>query len=175
MWIQLVSVPGIIIASSVSGYATVYLTIEQAQQAIFPQGKFLSMPLTLTDMQCKTIKKRTGVPVRIKKLKIWKVEGGGFFVVDEVLGKHEFITYAIGLNSNGSVQQIEIMDYRETYGYEILDTKWREQFIGKKSSDELKLDHDIKNISGATLSCRHITDGIKRILAIYEIALQSNS
>jgi hypothetical protein len=34
--------------------------------------------------------------------------------VDEVVGKHEFITYAAGLNADGSVKQIEIMDYRET-------------------------------------------------------------
>jgi len=31
---------------------------------------------------------------------------------------------------------------------------------------------DIKKISGATLSCRHITDGVKRVLASYEIALR---
>jgi hypothetical protein len=36
----------------------------------------------------------------------------------------------------------------------------------------LKLDSDIKNISGATLSCRHITDGVKRLLSFYEIALK---
>ena len=43
---------------------------------------------------------------------------------------------------------------------------------GKTSQSTLKLDRDIKNISGATLSCRHITDGVKRLLAFYEIALK---
>jgi Na+-translocating ferredoxin:NAD+ oxidoreductase RnfG subunit len=50
--------------------------------------------------------------------------------------------------------------------------KWRAQFVGKTSKSTLKLDSDIKNISGATLSCRHITDGVKRLLAFYEIALK---
>ncbi|HEY4639240.1 MAG TPA: FMN-binding protein [Candidatus Udaeobacter sp.] len=30
----------------------------------------------------------------------------------------------------------------------------------------------MKNISGATLSCRHITDGVKRLLALHEIVLK---
>ena len=85
--------------------------------------------------------------------------------------KHEFITYAAGL-SRSIVKQIEITDYRETYGGQIRDQKWRAQFVGKTSKSTLKLDSDIKNISGATLSCRHITDGVKRILAFYEIALK---
>jgi FMN-binding protein len=86
--------------------------------------------------------------------------------------EHEFITYAVGLNANGSVKQIEVMDYRETYGGEIRNENWRGQFVGKTSESPLKLDRDIKNISGATLSCRHITDGVKRLLAFYEIALK---
>ena len=103
---------------------------------------------------------------------VWRVSGGGWFIVDEVVGKHEFITYAVGLNANGSVKQIEVMDYRETYGGEIRNENWRAQFVGKTSQSPLKLDRDIKNISGATLSCRHITDGVKRLLAFYDIALK---
>jgi Na+-translocating ferredoxin:NAD+ oxidoreductase RnfG subunit len=104
--------------------------------------------------------------------RVWRVSGGGWFIVDEVVGKHEYITYAAGLTADGSVKQIEIMDYRETYGGQIRDQKWRVQFVGKTSKSTLKLDSDIKNISGATLSCRHITDGVKRLLAFYEIALK---
>jgi len=43
---------------------------------------------------------------------VWRVSGGGWFIVDEAVGKHEFITYAAGLTADGSVKQIEIMDYR---------------------------------------------------------------
>ena len=107
-----------------------------------------------------------------KEVHAWKVAGGGHFVVDEVLGKHEFITYAVGLNPDGTVRQIEIMDYRESYGHQIRDAEWRRQFSGKSAAAPLKLERDIRNISGATLSCRHITDGIKRVLATHDIALR---
>jgi Na+-translocating ferredoxin:NAD+ oxidoreductase RnfG subunit len=155
-----------------SAFAVQYMDVEQAQKAIFPGKTFTSAPVTLTSGQRKAIEKASSVRVLRDEQHIWRVSGGGWFIVDEVVGKHEFITYAVGLNADGSVKQIEIMDYRETYGGQIRDQKWRAQFVGKNSRSTLKLDSDIKNISGATLSCRHITDGVKRLVAFYEIILK---
>jgi hypothetical protein len=156
-----------------SAFAVQYLTVDQAQSAIFPGQSFTAAPVKLTSAQRKAIQQASGVRVLHDEQRVWHVTGGGWFIVDEVVGKHEFITYAVGLNANGSVKQIEVMDYRETYGGEIRNESWRAQFLGKTSRSPLKLDQDIKNISGATLSCRHITDGVKRLLAFYEIVLKS--
>jgi Na+-translocating ferredoxin:NAD+ oxidoreductase RnfG subunit len=135
---------------STSAYATAYLTVEQAQRTIFPGVSFAA----------------TGQPG------IWRTSNGGYFVVDRVVGKHEFITIAVGINANGTVKQIEIMDYRESYGYEVRDPAWRAQFTGKSVNSPLQLNADIKNISGATLSSKHVTDGVKRILQKYESSLK---
>ena len=158
--------------SVVAGHAVAYLNIEQAQQAIFPGARLTAVPLKLSDAQRKAIEKASSQRVRQTVLKVWQVEGGGWFIMDEVIGKHEFITYAVGLNADGSVKQIEVMDYRETYGGQVRDEKWRAQFIGKKHGAKLKLDDDIQNISGATLSSRHIADGVRRLLATYELTLK---
>jgi hypothetical protein len=159
-------------AVSTSVYATTYLTEEQARDAIFPGGSFTQAFVTLSDGQVSEIERRTGVNVRQREVRAWKVAGGGHLIVDEVLGKHDFITYAIGLNTDGSVKQIEIMIYRESYGYQIRDEEWRRQFTGKTAAAPLKLERDIRNISGATLSCRHMADGIKRVLATHDVALK---
>lgn len=159
-------------AVSTSVYAKTYFTVEQAQEAIFPGAKLEQAFVTLTDAQRREIERRTGVNVRFLKIRLWKVAGGGYFVVDEVVGKHEFITYAIGLNADGSVKGIEIMDYRESYGYEIRNADWRAQFTGKTAAAPLVLEKDIRNVSGATLSCRHVTDGVNRVLATYDIAVK---
>lgn len=156
-----------------SAFAVQYLDVDQAQKAIFPGKSFSASPVHLTSAQKKAIEQASGVRVLKDDQQVWRVSGGGWFIVDEVVGKHEFITYAVGLTSDGAVRQIEIMDYRETYGGQIRDEKWRNQFTGKNARSTLKLDADIKNISGATLSCRHITDGVKRLLAFYEVALKS--
>jgi hypothetical protein len=155
-----------------SAFAIQYLSVDQAQHAIFPGKSFTAAPVKLAPAQRKAIEQASGVRVLHDDQQVWRVSGGGWFIVDEVVGKHEFITYAAGLNADGSVKQIEIMDYRETYGGQIRDQKWRAQFVGKTSKSTLKLDNDIKNISGATLSCRHITDGVKRLLAFHEIVLK---
>ncbi|MDP9928718.1 FMN-binding protein [Variovorax paradoxus] len=159
-------------AISTSVYATTYFTTEEAQQAIFPGEKLAPAFVTLTNQQAKKIEDATDVNVRHKDIKVWKASGGGWFILDEVVGKHEFITYAVGLNPDGSVKQIEIVDYRESYGYEVRNPDWRKQFTGKTSAAPLKLEQDIHNISGATLSARHVTDGVKRVLATYAIALK---
>lgn len=159
-------------AISTSIYATTYFSTEQAQLAIFPGAQMTQAFVTLTDAQRAEIERRTGVNVRSPEVHAWKVAGGGWFIVDQVLGKHKFITYAVGLNADGSVKQIEIMDYKESYGYEVRNAAWRNQFTAKTAAAPLKLDQDIKNISGATLSSKHVTDGVKRLLATYEVALR---
>lgn len=139
-------------AISTSAYATTYFTVEQAQRAIFPGATFTS----------------AGQP------NVWRTSNGGLFVVEKVVGKHEDITVAIGINPNGTVKQIEIMDYRESYGYEVRDASWRAQFVGKSANSPLQLGADIKNISGATLSSKHISDGVKRVLQRYQSSLQGH-
>src|ERR1700758_4511287 len=86
-------------AISTSVYATTYFSTEQAQRAIFPGASF-------------TATEHPGV---------WRTSTGGYFIVDKVVGKHEFITLAVGINANGTVKQIEIMQYNESYGYEVRD------------------------------------------------------
>jgi len=158
--------------SAVPAHAVVYLTIEQAQATIFPDTKLTPAHVKLTAEQRKAIEKASGVRVRNPDQRIWKAEGGGWFILDEVIGKHEFITYAVGLTEDGAVKQIEVMDYRETYGGQVREEKWRAQFTGKKYGAKLKLDEDIQNISGATLSSRHITEGVRRLLALHELVLK---
>jgi len=178
-WIHRFIVPTAILASAgaVPCYATTYLTAGQAQKICFTNATdFVSADLKLTREQMKSIEKNSGVRVRLEAQKIWRAQEGnrflGWFIEDEVLGKHEFIHWALALNPDGTVKQIEILDYHETYGYEVRNEKWRAQFAGKSSKSKLKLDDDIKNISGATLSCRHITDGVKRLLALYDLVLK---
>jgi len=164
--------PATLAASVVAGHAVTYLNVEQAQKAIFPGARLTALPVKLTDAQRKAIEKAGDQRVRQTELKVWQVEGGGWFIVDEVIGKHEFITYAVGLTADGAVKQVEVMDYRETYGGQVRDEKWRAQFVGKKHGAKLKLDADIQNISGATLSSRHIADGVRRLLATHELVLK---
>ncbi|SFF39346.1 FMN-binding domain-containing protein [Fontimonas thermophila] len=161
----------IVLASASPVRAEVFLTVEQAQQVLFPGETLSAHPLTLNGDQIRAIEKMSGVRVREPQIKLWQASGGGWMFVDRVLGKHEFITYALSLDADGAVRQIEILEYRETYGGEVRDPRWRAQFVGKKAGAPLQIDDDIHNISGATLSSVHITEGVRRLLATYAIAV----
>jgi Na+-translocating ferredoxin:NAD+ oxidoreductase RnfG subunit len=157
-------------------FAAEYLTIPQAQQALFPEAdNFIDAAVALDDAQRKAIEKLSGMRQRWKTQAVWRAEKQGatlgWFIVDEVVGKHEFITYAAALTADGKVRGIEILTYRETHGYQVRNAEWRGKFAGKTLADRFKLDEDIPNISGATLSCRNITDGVKRLLALQQVAL----
>lgn len=144
-------------------YSKTYLTIEQAKKILWPSELLTEYPLTLTEQQAELIEDLSDIRVRNLKLNVWKTKSGGWFIVDQVIGKHENIDIAVAIDEQGKVRGIEVLTYRESYGDQIMHPKWRAQFHGKDSSEFLKLDRQIKNISGATLSCRHVTDGINRL------------
>ncbi|MBI3193154.1 MAG: FMN-binding protein [Ignavibacteriae bacterium] len=93
----------------------------------------------------------------------------GYGFVDDVKGKVQFITYLVGLKQGGEIVDVDVLAYREAYGGEITYETFRKQFRGKDSNDKLVPGRDIKNISGATISVRAITLGVKRILTTYEL------
>jgi hypothetical protein len=150
-WPALLAAPLVIAVPA--AHSTTYLTVEQAQQTLFPGASFKALVLK-------------------RRERVWRASPGGWFIADQVLGKHELITYAVALDDQGRVRGVEILEYRESHGGEIRDAAWRVQFLGKTAADPLQLDRDIRNISGATLSCRHVTDGVKHVLALYETELK---
>ena len=79
----------------------------------------------------------------------------------------------VALTRDGAVRNVEILDYRETYGGEVRNPAWRQQFVGKRFGAGVELGKGIRNISGATLSSRHVTDGVRRLLATWEVVLKN--
>jgi len=149
-WVRY-TLPAAAIASIASpAYAVQYLSIDQAQKQAFPSATRF---------------------VEVQAGRVWKAEAGGrvvgFFVFDRVVGKHLFIDYAVALTPGGAVHSVEILQYRESYGGEVRSPSWLAQFVGKTSGSALKVNGDIRNIAGATLSSMHVTEGVKRVLATY--------
>jgi Na+-translocating ferredoxin:NAD+ oxidoreductase RnfG subunit len=88
------------------------------------------------------------------------------------MGRYEAIDIAVAITAEGEVRGVEILTYREVYGYEVRSPKWRRQFQGKTADSKLKLHKDIDNISGATLSSQGITRGVKRLVHTWEQVLR---
>ncbi len=164
-------VPLALLATPAVVHATTYMSVEQAQAQMFP-GEALKPDFhTLTDAQMAAIHRESGEAPLNRDLKAWRAADGGWFILDQVVGKHEFITFALALDGSGAVKSMEILDYRESYGGQVREAAWRSQFVGRRYGAPLKLGQDVRNISGATLSSKHMTDGVRRLLATYAFVL----
>ena len=152
--------------------AKIYLSVDQAQKILMPNKQLSKMPIIITDDLQEKMRTASSIRHPFQGDRIWKANDGGWFIVDEVVGKHEMITYAVGLSPSGNITGIEILEYVESYGYEVAEAQWRKQFVGKNANDPIKLNQDIQNIGGATLSCKHISDGVKRAVVLYDLALK---
>ncbi len=157
----------------ITARSAIYVSVEQAQREMFGAAAMKPYPVALTAQQQDRLKDASSVSLPFQGNRIWKVAGGGWFVVDEVVGKHEFITYAVGIDADGSVKRVEVLEYRESYGFEVAEQRWLTQFVGKGAASTLKLGKDVENISGATLSSKHLTDGVKRVMTLYALMLQN--
>ncbi len=172
------SKPGVLVLSllgpayAVTAHCEIYMTEHKAVDLIFPGQKMVKSQILLTSNQITLIEKLSDDSVKNKTITVWKNKNKDVVVIDRALGKHEMITYAVGITSKGKVKGIEILEYRESYGHEIKRDAWRNQFVGKDKTALFKLDKDIKNISGATLSSSHVTAGVKRVLESYDIIKQ---
>lgn len=95
-------------AAGTPAHATVYMTLSEAQRSMFPGATFADKSVTFTSAQRKSIAKASGVGAP-KEQKIWEARDGsrrlGWFILDRVIGKHEYITYAVALSPDGMVRQ----------------------------------------------------------------------
>jgi hypothetical protein len=157
--------------------ATEYLSVEAAQKALFPQADtFTEVVLSLSPAQRDEVAKLAGPQPPHRSLRVWKAMHGGelagYVFVDEVIGREDFITYAAGIDAAGSLGALEVLAYRESHGGEIRSDAWRRQFAGRDGLGQLRIRADIKNIAGATLSCEHVTEGVRWLVALWQVALR---
>ena len=90
------------------------------------------------------------------------------FKYDTVMGKWGLIHYLVGLDTGGAVFHVTILDYQEIRGRPIAKRRFLRQYEGKTTLDPLQLYKDIDGITGATISSNSLTEGVRKILYIYE-------
>ena len=74
------------------------------------------------------------------------------WILDEI-GKYKPITVGISVK-DGAIEKLQVLEYRESHGWEVKHDFFTKQFIGATLPKHWKLDRKIDGISGATLSVR---------------------
>ncbi len=153
--------------------AEVYLTEEEALKLMFPKSERIKKDLLRVSTDKKmVIEERIGWKFPENDFEVYIGETGakidGYALVQNTIGKHKPMTYMVGVDNTGHVLNVELLVFREARGSEVRTKRFNVQYEGKTVSDPVRLNKDIINISGATMSVRSMTAGIKRVLVLVD-------
>jgi Na+-translocating ferredoxin:NAD+ oxidoreductase RnfG subunit len=152
---------------------TTYFTARTVLAEFFPKSQNVGYQrFELTPDQRARLERRLGYAIKKPSYTFYVAKSGevidGYALIDEELGQHLPITFAVKFSPQGVVQRQEVMIYRERYGDEIRDPRFRQQFEGKTAADPLRASEEIIAVSGATISSRAMTVGVHRALVLLD-------
>jgi H+/Na+-translocating ferredoxin:NAD+ oxidoreductase subunit G len=153
--------------------ADVYLTEEEAVQLMFPESKRIRKDVIRLTPEKKTqIEERIGWKFPEEAFDVYIGETGaqvdGYALIQNTIGKHKPMTYMVGVDRTGTCTNVEVLVFREAKGSEVRTKRFNAQYEGKTVYDPVRINKDIINISGATMSVRSISAGVKRVLVLVD-------
>ncbi len=156
--------------------AAEYLSFDQALRLAFPHsGKVERFKPEITPQQQQLILARSDAKSEASLGGIYVGHSNGVIdgiaIVDHVIGRTEYITWLCVLTPEGAVQRLAVMAYREPYGSEIRDPRFLDQFTNKDASTPVRVEKEIGNIGGATLSVNALTERVRFILQFHAVVL----
>lgn len=154
-------------------HAEVFLTEEQALKLMFPKSERVRKEiLRLSPDQKKLVEERIGWKFPEEEFEVYVGETGanvdGYAMVHNTIGKHKHMTYMVGVDHQGRVTDVELLVFREARGSEVRTKRFNYQYEGKMVLDPIRINKDIINISGATMSVRSMSAGVKRVLVLID-------
>lgn len=152
----------------------VYFTTESVLKELFASSEHVTYVTLDVTAHTAELQRELGYPPAKKSYVIYVASTGrrvdGYAVIDEQLGQHLPITLATKLSPEGTVERTEIMVYRERYGEEVRNDRFRAQFVGKSAGDAMRPGDDIVAISGATISSSSVALAVKRAAVLVKLA-----
>jgi len=152
------------------------ISVDKALQKIFRKASaFTPHTVTLSAEQISRLEEKADITfagAHLETVTFYTAQENGqtvgYAFEDTVLGKWGPIHYLAGLNTDGQVKEVVILAYDEIRGRPVAKPRFLRQYKGKGLPAPVKLQRDIDGISGATISSRSLTDGIRKILYIFD-------
>ena len=153
--------------------AEVFMSEEDGVKIILPKSERVRKDVIKLSPEKKAqIEERIGWKFPEQSFEVYIGETGsqidGYALVQNTIGKHKPMTYMVGIDSKGQVSDVELLVFRESRGSEIRQKRFNAQYEGKTVSDPVRINKDIINFSGATMSVRSMSAGIKRVLVLVD-------
>lgn len=150
-----------------------FMSEDEALKEMLPKSERIRKDrLALTPDRKQLIESRIGWKFPEEEFEVYIGETGsrvdGYAVITNTIGKYKHMTYMVGVSTQGEVTDVELLVFRDARGSEVSRKRFNVQYEGKTCLDPLRINKDIINISGATMSVRSMSAGVKRVLVLID-------
>lgn len=164
------------VANSGPAHAKVFASQNQALSEAFPDATRIDRKtMILKKAQVSAIESRTGVEVESKIVVLHVAyredELLGYAHIDVHTVRTQPEAFLVVLTPEGRVRTVRILAFHEPLDYLPTD-RWYGQFADKGKEDGLRVGRDIHGVVGATLSARAAADGVRRMIAYFDVLLR---
>jgi Na+-translocating ferredoxin:NAD+ oxidoreductase RnfG subunit len=154
-------------------HAEVFMSEDEAVKIVLPKSQRVRKEvIQLTQDKKDLIEQRIGWKFPEQAFEVYIGETGdtidGYAMVHNTIGKHKHMTYMVGVDAKGVCSDVELLVFREARGSEVGRKRFNVQYEGKSVLDPIRINKDIINITGATMSVRSISAGVKRVLVLID-------
>jgi len=148
-----------------------YLTEEQALALVFPEcDEVVTDEFVMTPEEKSSLEKLLSRRLYEDGFRtyIGKRDGAiqGYAIITEEIGKFHPFTFVVGVGTDGKITNIAILVYRESRGGEIAKKRFLYQFLGKSLKNPVRINKDIINVTGATMSVQCMCAGVRKVLGV---------
>jgi FMN-binding domain len=156
-----------------TNHAEVFMTEDDAVKIMLPKSERVRKAVIRLSQEKKdVVEQRIGWKFPEESFDVYIGETGdkvdGYAMVHNTIGKHKHMTYMVGVDNEGACTDVELLVFREAKGSDVGRKRFNAQYEGKTVSDPIRINKDILNISGATMSVRSISAGVKRVLVLVD-------
>lgn len=154
-------------------HAETFMSEGEALKIVLPKSQRVRKEvIQLTQDRKDLIEQRIGWKFPEQAFEVYIGETGdkidGYAMVHNTTGKHKHMTYMVGVDAKGACSDVELLVFREARGSEVGRKRFNVQYEGKTVLDPIRINKDIINITGATMSVRSISAGVKRVLVLVD-------
>lgn len=167
---------GLLLLGPAVAYPKVFYAKDEALKLAFPDADQIEMrTLIMEDPELKKAQQmaRTRIDSKIFTFYVGKKKGAitGYAAIDTHIVRTLPETFMVVLSPEGRVRTVVVLAFHEPQEY-LPSERWLDQFRDKKLSTDLWVGRDVAGIAGSTLSSQAITQGVRKVLALFEILIK---
>ena len=156
-------------------HAKVFYAKDEALKLAFPEAdRIETRTFILAEPQLKKAEQmaRTRIDSKLFTFYVGRKKGEtlGYAAIDSHIVRTLPETFMVVLSPEAEVRMAVILAFHEPPEY-LPSERWLEQFRGKELAPELWIGRNIAGIAGSTLSAHAMAQGIRKILALFQILI----